>query len=118
MFAATHHTPPASSHSCHRQHSVLVNRGWVPPNWKAEWQQHFMAQQPQGRVSVSGVVQGSESPSSYVPDNAPQQGLFFWMDVPGLVSCSCWGGGGAERGQRCARLVNSVLIPHARALKN
>jgi cytochrome oxidase assembly protein ShyY1 len=67
---------------------VLVNRGWVPPNWKAEWQQHFMAQQPQGLVTVSGVVQGSESPSSYVPENKPEEGLFFWVDVPGLVSSS------------------------------
>lgn len=69
-----------------RQHTVLVNRGWVPPNWKAEWRQHFMQQQPQGLVAVSGVVQGSESPSSYVPQNQPEQGLFFWVDVPGLVS--------------------------------
>lgn len=47
-----------------------------------------MKQQPQGLVSVSGVVQGSESPSSYVPQNHPEQGLFFWMDVQGLVSDS------------------------------
>lgn len=67
---------------------MLVNRGWVPPNWKAEWRQHFMQQQPQGLVAVSGVVQGSESPSSYVPQNQPEQGLFFWVDVPGLVSSS------------------------------
>jgi cytochrome oxidase assembly protein ShyY1 len=65
---------------------VLVNRGWVPPNWKAEWRETFMGQQPQGEVAVSGVVQGSESPSSYVPQNQPQQGSFFWLDVPGLVS--------------------------------
>jgi cytochrome oxidase assembly protein ShyY1 len=45
-----------------------------------------MQQQPQGLVQVSGVVQGSEAPSSYVPDNDPQQGKFFWVDVPGLVS--------------------------------
>lgn len=69
-----------------RQHSVLVNRGWVPPNWKAQWQQTFMAQQPQGVVSVSGIVQGSESPSSFVPDNVPEEGSYFWVDVPGLVS--------------------------------
>lgn len=69
---------------------MLVNRGWVPPNWKAEWQQHFMKQQPQGLVAVSGTVQGSESPSSYVPQNKPEEGLFFWVDVPGLVSSVGW----------------------------
>jgi hypothetical protein len=47
-----------------------------------------MKQQPQGLVSVSGVVQGSESPSSYVPQNQPEQGMFYWMDVQGLVSDS------------------------------
>lgn len=70
----------------HRQHTVLVNRGWVPPNWKAEWQQQFMAQQPQGLVDVSGVVQGSEAPSDFVPRNEPDAGMFFWVDVPVLVS--------------------------------
>jgi len=71
---------------CCRQHTVLVNRGWVPPNWKAEWQQQFMAQQPQGVVSVSGTVQGSESPSDFVPRNEPEAGKYFWMEVPALVS--------------------------------
>lgn len=65
---------------------MLVNRGWVPPNWKAEWQQHFMSQQPQGVVSVSGTVQGSESPSDFVPRNEPEAGKYFWMEVPALVS--------------------------------
>jgi cytochrome oxidase assembly protein ShyY1 len=86
-----------------RQHTVLVNRGWVPPNWKAEWQQHFMKQQPQGLVSVSGVVQGSESPSSYVPQNQPGQGMFYWMDVQGLVS----DGSTKNLGQACC----AALIP-------
>lgn len=48
-----------------------------------------MPQQPQGLVQVTGVVQGSESPSSFVPDNDAAAGSFFWMDVPGLVS-SLW----------------------------
>lgn len=87
---------------------MLVNRGWVPPNWKAEWQQHFMAQQPQGLVTVSGVVQGSESPSSYVPDNKPEEGLFFWVDVPGLVSSS-----GSCYSTRLFRLYASSLVADA-----
>eukprot|EP00882_Tetradesmus_deserticola_P014755 GHRQ01015703.1.p2 GENE.GHRQ01015703.1~~GHRQ01015703.1.p2 ORF type:complete len:126 (-),score=26.31 GHRQ01015703.1:948-1274(-) len=70
-----------------RQHTVLVNRGWVPPNWKAQWQERFAALQPTGTVSVTGVVQGSEHPSSFVPHNDAQAGDFFWMDVQGIVSC-------------------------------
>jgi cytochrome oxidase assembly protein ShyY1 len=79
---------------CCRQHTVLVNRGWVPPNWKAQWQERFAALQPSGSVSVTGVVQGSESPSGFVPPNDAQAGDFFWMDVQGIVSgcaqCSTW----------------------------
>lgn len=67
---------------------MLVNRGWVPPNWKAQWQDRFAALQPTGSVKVTGVVQGSESPSSFVPHNDPQQGDFFWMDVAGIVSAA------------------------------
>jgi hypothetical protein len=70
-----------------RQHSVLVNRGWVPPSWKTDWHKpSLQQQQPQGPVTVTGVVQGSEQPSEYVPKNDPQAGSFFWMDVGGLVS--------------------------------
>lgn len=42
--------------------------------------------QPTGRVRVTGVVQGSEQPSGFVPPNDPQQGNFFWLDVQGIVS--------------------------------
>jgi cytochrome oxidase assembly protein ShyY1 len=58
----------------------------VPPYWKAQWQERYVALQPRGSVSVTGVVQGSESPSSFVPQNDAQAGDFFWMDVPGIVS--------------------------------
>eukprot|EP00879_Flechtneria_rotunda_P003118 GHRR01003339.1.p1 GENE.GHRR01003339.1~~GHRR01003339.1.p1 ORF type:complete len:224 (+),score=77.29 GHRR01003339.1:3723-4394(+) len=67
------------------QHAILVNRGWVPPSWKADWQQRSLGQQPLGLVKVSGVVQGSEKPSSFVPANEPQQGSYFWLDVPGIA---------------------------------
>ncbi|WIA13387.1 hypothetical protein OEZ85_006967 [Tetradesmus obliquus] len=71
--------------SSDRQHTVLVNRGWVPPNWKAQWRERFAALQPSGSVSVTGVVQGSESPSGFVPANDAAAGDFFWMDVPGIA---------------------------------
>jgi surfeit locus 1 family protein len=66
--------------------TVLVNRGWVPPDWKKHWREGVSAQQPQGRVEVTGVAQGSEEPSSFVPRNEPDRGNYFWVDVPGIVS--------------------------------
>ncbi|KAF8058109.1 SURF1 [Scenedesmus sp. PABB004] len=67
------------------RHTVLVNRGWVPPYWKAEWAARYAALQPAGPVAVTGVVQGSEEPSSFVPPNSPATGEFFWLDVPGIA---------------------------------
>jgi hypothetical protein len=37
-------------------------------------------------VTVEGVVQGSENPSSFVPPNNPAEGNYYWLDVPGIVS--------------------------------
>jgi len=65
---------------------VLVNRGWVPPDWKKQWQEGVQQQQPGGRVVVTGVAQGSEDPSSFVPRNEPDKGNYYWVDVPGIVS--------------------------------
>lgn len=46
---------------------VLVNRGWVPNDWA----------EPSGgetKVTVCGVVRGSDQPSQFVPPNAPEAG--------------------------------------------
>lgn len=74
--------PPARS-----KRTVLVNRGWVPPDWRANWAAGAAARQPAGRVAVTGVAQGSEEPSSFVPRNEPAKGNFYYVDVPGIVSC-------------------------------
>lgn len=58
----------------------------MPPDWRTQWEQRFKGQQPAGRVEVTGVAQGSEEPSSFVPRNEPDKGNYFWVDVPGIVS--------------------------------
>ncbi|KAI8466985.1 MAG: SURF1 family-domain-containing protein [Monoraphidium minutum] len=65
--------------------TVLVNRGWVPPDWRARWGDGAAAAQPAGRVLVTGAAQGSEEPSGFVPRNEPDRGNFFWLDVPGIA---------------------------------
>ncbi len=64
---------------------MLVNRGWVPPTWRSGWRDGEAARQPAGRVAVTGVAQGSEEPSSFVPRNEPARGNFYFVDVPAIV---------------------------------
>jgi surfeit locus 1 family protein len=39
-------------------------------------------------MRVVGVVRGSETPSSFVPDNATSSGEWFWLDVPALAAAA------------------------------
>lgn len=39
-------------------------------------------------MRVVGVVRGSETPSSFVPDNATASGEWFWLDVPALAAAA------------------------------
>ena len=64
---------------------ILVNRGWVPdertpPATRAEGQ-------VAGPVRLEAIVitpkQGK--PNSFVPDNDPGRGQWFWVDVPALA---------------------------------
>lgn len=89
-------TPRPAPKRARSQRTVLVNRGWVPPEWRRRWREGVAAQQPAGRVAVTGVAQGSEDPSSFVPRNEPDKGNFYWLDAPGIVS-------GNWRGRACCR---------------
>lgn len=37
------------------------------------------------RVEVVGVVQPSEEPSQFMPENVPSEGVFHWLDIPSMV---------------------------------
>lgn len=76
-------SPP---HKTRSNRTVLVNRGWVPPDWRRRWHDGVAREQPQGRVVATGAAQGSEEPSGFVPRNEPDKGNFYWLDVPGIVS--------------------------------
>ena len=63
----------------------MVNRGWVPSSWEDNVKEISAAPDSQGRVTVTGIVQPSETPSSAVPDNKPDSYEFHWLDVPTMV---------------------------------
>ncbi len=59
---------------------ALINRGWVAPDKKSP--QARASGNPQGPVTVEGVVRTTFSQSRFVPDNNPQKNLWFWYDIP------------------------------------
>jgi len=59
---------------------VLFDRGWVPspkkdPAMRKEGQ-------IQGKVQLTGVVRRAQVQGRFVPDNAPDRNIWFYVDVP------------------------------------
>lgn len=63
---------------------VLVNRGWVPAEWRSNPKMRSLGC-PTGQVEVVGVVRASEKRSGFVPDNNPKKGDWYWIDVPAMA---------------------------------
>jgi surfeit locus 1 family protein len=64
--------------------AVLVDRGWVPAD-----RAHPAARrdgQLAGPLRVSGIARyrGDDRPGPFTPDNQPDQGLWYWYDLPAL----------------------------------
>jgi surfeit locus 1 family protein len=64
--------------------AVLIDRGWVPAD-----QAHPAARrlgQIEGPVQIAGIARyrGSDRPGWFTPDNRPEQGLWYWYDLPAL----------------------------------
>lgn len=66
--------------------AIFVNRGFVPYDNKEP------ATRPQGQTGGEGTVNGlarnplTEKPSFIVPDNQPQQNLFYWKDLEAMAA--------------------------------
>lgn len=72
-------------HSDQWNRPVLVNRGWVPSTWRSDAQ--FRQQwETSGTVSLEAVTRVSEDPSSFVPQNNPKTGEWFWIDIPAMAT--------------------------------
>jgi surfeit locus 1 family protein len=67
--------------------TVLVLRGWVPESWKKDPSKREIQDGPsRPRVlSIRGVVRRSERPSMFVPENQPQRGDWYYIDVPAMA---------------------------------
>ena len=84
---------------------ILLNRGWVPEEWKARpphslfsslstlahsrcaaQEEHARSPPPPSCVSVKGLLRASEKPSAFVPPNSGAE--WFWIDVPALAAAA------------------------------
>lgn len=65
--------------------SLLVNRGFVPYDFKEP--EKRLAGEVQGTVTLSGYLRNrlEGKPSSLVPDNDPQKNIFYWKDWTAMV---------------------------------
>jgi surfeit locus 1 family protein len=64
---------------------VMVNRGWVPTEWKEDAAMRA-AGQPSGKVRVEGILRHSEDPGGFVPPNEPERGNWFYINTSELAA--------------------------------
>lgn len=67
--------------------AVLVNRGWVPSEWRDDVEQQ-KAGQPAGKVRLEGILRHGEDPGSFVPANEPVKGNWFYVNVSELATAA------------------------------
>ena len=72
-------------HSARWDKPVLVNRGWVPSTWRsdAKFRQQW---ETSADVTLEAVTRVNEDPSSFVPQNNPKTGEWFWIDIPAMAT--------------------------------
>ncbi|KAH7617170.1 hypothetical protein Ndes2526B_g07763 [Nannochloris sp. 'desiccata'] len=86
-----------TKHSDRRE--VLVLRGWVPSSWRSGPTSSSSAaagagaassgdsnNQPPGHVTIQGVVRFGEDPGTFVPDNKPEDGTWFYLNAEQLAN--------------------------------
>jgi surfeit locus 1 family protein len=63
---------------------VLINRGFVPPEFKARSAR--LSSEHQSLITVTGLLRQSEIKTAFIPDNNPQKGEWFTRDIAAMAS--------------------------------
>lgn len=58
---------------------VLVNRGWAPLDYKTSVNQQNV---------IKGMIRPLPRPNAFTPDNDPEAGVWFWLDLEALDNIS------------------------------
>ena len=68
--------------------TLLIDRGWVP--MRLEDPRSRPASQQEGRLRIEGILRtgGYGGPAFLRPDNAPQEGLYNWLDLEGMAEAA------------------------------
>jgi len=68
--------------------ALLVDRGWVP--MRLEDPRSRPASQPEGRLRLEGILRtgGYGGPAFLRPENAPQEGLYNWLDLEDMAEAA------------------------------
>jgi surfeit locus 1 family protein len=66
---------------------ILVLRGWVPASWKTSASSGNIPCPPNAAMTttVQGVVRFGEDPGTFVPDNKPEEGTWFYLNSEQLA---------------------------------
>ncbi|MGY2052340.1 SURF1 family protein [Methylobacterium sp. JK268] len=64
--------------------TILVNRGFVPTELKNP--RDRQAGEPEGEVTVTGILRASEARGLFVPAPDPAKGEWFNRDIPGIAA--------------------------------
>ncbi|KAL4858969.1 Surfeit locus protein 1 [Chlorella vulgaris] len=67
--------------------AVLVNRGWVPAEWRSDEGMRREGQ-PAGTVRLEALLRHGEDPSTFVPANEPAKGNWFYINVAELAAAA------------------------------
>ena len=62
---------------------LLVDRGWVPLDRKNPGTRS--QGQPEGLVTVTGILRPGHQPNWLTPDNQPDKNFWFWIDIPAMA---------------------------------
>ena len=63
---------------------VLVSRGWIPYRLRAP--ESRAEGQIEGLVSITGIAHARGRQGLFVPDNEPENGLWYWRDLAGMAA--------------------------------
>ena len=66
---------------------IMVLRGWIPGTWRHDPAAR-KAGEPSGTVTVEGVVRFGEDPGTFVPDNNPEEGAWFYINSSELATAA------------------------------
>ena len=74
--------------------TILVDRGFVSNQTVSSTHGVQVLHEPQGEVEVLGVLRTQQPRNSFTPDNKPEKGEWYWVDVEGIKE---WFGGDKNR---------------------